>query len=340
MPPGRIKTGKTTMQDIADKLGISKVSVSKALAGHKGVSEELRRTIFQTAREMDYNQIVPDDKYNFAFIVSKRFFLETDAFYSAMFYYFSEGCLANGHNAVLIIVNSSDEEKCILPIQLEKERFHGFAVAGQMSDSYLKALASLQKPMVLMDFESSEVNSTVLLTDNYHWGFKVTQYLIDRGHKDIGFVGPVGSTNSITDRYFGYRKALLLNDLAFSPDWLFVNNDTRSGMYYSTVSLPAKMPTALVCHCDRAAYYMLESLSVRGLRCPQDVSIISFDNTRLAGLAHPGLTSVNIDTKVFSHQALKTLMSLQSTPNAEPQRLYIPARLFERESVVSLLNEQ
>ena len=195
MPSGRPKSTKTTMQDIADHLDISKVSVSKALNGKGGVSNELRRTIINAAQEMGYDRIptetVPQQR--FAFVVSKHFFLETDAFYSEMYYRFSYQCLEMGATASLIIVSNGDEENLRLPAQLQMEEFSGIAVAGEMSDAFLRLLEKPGRPLVLMDFESYAVSGHSILTDNYHWGSLITQKLVDMGHKKIGFVGQPGS---------------------------------------------------------------------------------------------------------------------------------------------------
>ena len=74
MPSGRHKSGKTTMQDIADRLGISKVSVSKAMSGKPGISDALRGRIFDTAREMGYDRIPQESARRFAFVVSRNSF--------------------------------------------------------------------------------------------------------------------------------------------------------------------------------------------------------------------------------------------------------------------------
>lgn len=333
MPPGRTKSGKPTMQDIADQLGVSKVSVFKALSGQKGVSEELRQRIFQEAQKLGYTRTTAENTFHFAFVVSKHFFLETDAFYSEMYYYFNKQCIQKGHSTTLIIVNGPDEARGILPVQLQKDSFHGIAVAGEMSDQYLQLLAELKLPMVLMDFENYQSDMNAILTDNFHWGFRVTQYLIRHGHKKIGFVGQPGATNSITDRYLGYRKALMLHQLPYQDEWLIVNNDTRSGLYRSNITLPKDMPTAFVCHCDMAANYLMGALELNDLRCPQDVSLISFDNTKLAEATQPPLTSVNIDTRSIAQQAQDTLLEILAGRQKGSTRVYIPAGLIERQSV-------
>ena len=331
MAPGRPKSGKTTMQDIADHLDISKVSVSKALNGKGGISDELRRTILNTAQEMGYGRLPTETIHRFAFIVSKHFFLETDAFYSEMYYRFSYQCLEMGASAALIIVSNGDEENLRLPAQLQMEEFDGIAVAGEMSDDFLRLLEKPDRPLVLMDFESHAVSANALLTDNYHWASLITQKLVDLGHQKIGFVGQPGATNSITDRFFGYRRTLLSNHLPFKEEWVLVNNDTPTGLYMSNISLPEDMPTAFVCHCDMAAHYLLATLNEHGYHCPDDVSIISFDNTRLAETCCPALTSVGIDPRAFARQALELLLNADLR-NAS-SRLYLPAALVERKSV-------
>ena len=99
---------------------IPKVSVSQALNGKGGVSDELRRSILAAAHKMGYDRMPTEtvQQLRFAFVVSKHFFLETDAFYSEMYYRFSYQCLEMGATATLIIVSHGDEENLLLPVQL------------------------------------------------------------------------------------------------------------------------------------------------------------------------------------------------------------------------------
>ena len=113
-----------------------------------------------------------------------------------------------------------------------------------------------------------------------------------------------------------------------------MNNDTATGLYTSNITLPEEMPTAFVCHCDMAAYYLLATLKQHGLECPRDVSVISFDNTRLAETCCPPLTSLDIDTRAFARNAVEVLMRRgQCEPGS---RIFLPATLVERMSVRSV----
>ena len=330
MPPGRHKTGKVTMQDIADRMHVSKVSVCKALNRKPGVGEALRRAIISAAQEMGYEGIPPEAVRRFAFVVSKHFFLETDAFYSEMYDQFNQKCLEKGIGTSLIIVTTDDMNRGVLPAQLLMEEFSGIAAAGEMPDGFLRLLEKPGRPLVLLDFESEAVSACSLLTENYRWGGAVTQLLADQGHTKIGFIGLPGSTKSITDRYFGYRRALLINHLPFHEEWVLVNNDTTTGLYSSNIALPEDMPTAFVCHCDMAAYYLLGTLNQHGFQCPRDVSVISFDNTRLAETCCPPLTSVSIDTRAFAQHALDLLTHAEKCEARG--HIFVPAALVERKS--------
>jgi LacI family transcriptional regulator len=279
---------------------------------------------------MGYDFILDEESRSFAFVVTKHFFLETDAFSSDMYYQFNKQCLERGVGTALIIVGNSELAQNTLPPQMQMEEFSGVAAAGEMPDAFLRLLEKPGRPLALMDFESSAVSACSLLTDNYHWASVITQLLVDQGHQKIGFIGQPGATKSITDRYFGYRRTLLLNHLPFQEEWVLVNNDTLTGLYTSNIALPQELPTAFVCHCDMAAYYLLGTLNQHGLKCPRDVSIISFDNTRLAETCCPPLTSVGIDTKAFARKALELLTHPELREGN--RRIYLPAALIERKS--------
>ena len=325
MPSGRKKIG-ASMQDIANALQISKVTVSKALRGEKGVSEAVRYQVEQKARELGYHMEERRISGKYAFLVSKRFFLETDSFYTKMYYEINKLCEKNNSTITLIVIRSVEEKNNLLPLQLTGGMYQGLIIAGEISPEYVKVVRDLGAPVVLLDFDVPDLSLPSVLTENFYWGMQVTEYLIRHGHTRIGFVGNPGDTESITDRYFGYRKALMMHNLAYRPEWTICNNRADTGIYTSAIELPDELPTAFVCHCDMGAYYLSMTLAAKGIRCPEDVSLIAFDNTELAAKMEPPLTSVNINLRSFAQLALEYL-------NKEGTRHYVQAGLIEHLSV-------
>ena len=327
---------KVTMQDIADRLGLTKVSVSKALNGQPDISAETRARIIETAIEMGYqikqHEAKKTQAKNFAMIVPKRFFLETDGFYTELFYYLNRFCMQDGHQLYSIVLNAKEESELVLPDKLRETLFDGVFLMGELHEDYLRMLAAHSLNMVAIDFYRKGLRSDYVLTDNYYLGYSAAQYLLDKGHTRIGFVGDVYQTNSIMDRYLGYVKALMLAGIQPRTDWHLVNND-ELGVYRVDVALPRELPTAFVCHCDMAGQYMIQTLRSRGLRVPDEVSLICFDNTHLSERTVPPLTTYHIDRKEFAERAYRCMLDQCKEARAEEKRIFISGSLIERESV-------
>lgn len=327
---------KVSMQTIADYLKISKVTVYKALNNQPYVSEELRERILQTAAELGYagkeKQENPLHK-NLAFIVPKRFFLESDNFYTTIFYHLNNLCHKDGLTLTLYVIKREDELGCQVPYTLSRDNCDGIFITGEMTADYIRAVDGLGLPTLLTDFYETDARHDCVIADNFLNGFSAANYLIEKGHRDIGFVGRVGQTLSIADRFYGYRKALSAHALEYDPRWHLSNNDPDTGVYSLDIPLPETLPTAFVCHCDRAAYFLIQRLQMAGLSVPGDISVISFDNTTLAENARPALTTVDISTKEIARSAYAQLRKRIADNTLPAQRIYIQSNIIERDSV-------
>jgi len=211
---------KVTMQDIADRLNITKVSVSKALNNKAGVGDTLRSRILETAEDMGYMIRKPlDINKAFGFFVSKRFFLETDKFYNVIFYYLNKLVMEKGGQLIPFAVENEESEITLF------DHIDGIYIAGELSEHYIKSLRRTCKPVVAIDFYKTYLDVDYVLVDNFYLGYCAARYLIDKGHCDIGFVGNINQTSSINDRYFGYLKALQNAGLTAHQKWVIANDD-------------------------------------------------------------------------------------------------------------------
>jgi LacI family transcriptional regulator len=331
-----MKNTKVSMQTIADYLNISKVTVYKALNNQQYVSEELREKIIQTAKDLGYIKTAKKNlvlNNNIAFIVPKRFFLESDCFYNTIFYYLNNISHKEGIVLTPYIINSKDESNCVIPNASSLNKCDGIFIAGEMSDKYINCIGELGLPMLLIDFYKPELNYDCVTADNFFNGYAATNYLIEKGHTEIGFVGIPTQTTSISDRFYGYQKALSSHKLEYHPAWHLTNNDGVTGIYSLDTPLPDTLPTAFVCHCDRAAYFLIQRLNMENIKVPEDLSVISFDNTNLAENSIPRLTSIDISTKLIAEQSYSQLRNRIENTGLPKQRFYIPCKIVERDSV-------
>lgn len=324
------------MQQIADDLGISKVSVSKALNDQPGVSAALRMRIRQKAREMGYDRKIRDQDRRRAsrlgLLVSDRYYFENEQFYTKIHMFLLQECSRKKIGLYLHVLDHNKGAEEDLRSFLPEHHLDGLFLTGWMEEPYLRALEGYPLPKVAIDFYRINMPVDSIIIDNYYAGFLAASHLVDCGHRDIGFLGNQRSTSSVSDRFFGYLKALDQNGFEYRGDWHIAEN-FEHGMFTHRFSLPASLPTGYVCHCDSAAYQFMLLLRGRGARVPEDVSMIAFDNTDSSLRSNPQITTVDIDKQRLAVRSLELLLWRIAHPLAEPQRVELNTRLIERETV-------
>ena len=328
--------GKITLEKIAVDMGVSKVAVYKALNNKKGVSEALREKIKIYADSLGYvgktsNAEIKNKK--FLFFINQDFFMTpSEQFYSPISYFLSAECTkTNSFLQIAFLEKTNTVEKM-------KELINSFVpnglfIAGQTKPEVLKFLNSCQLPIVYIDYFSPIYNLHYIYVDNYNYSYLLTKYLLDKGHKNIGFVGNVSTTASIADRFFGYRKALCEYGIPFNPAWHIENNLEKNDNLSDV--LPDNIPTAFICHCDAAAQKLYTTLSLKGLKVPDDVSVVSFDDTPLCDNLFPSLTSIGPKKDLFAKKAFNTMIDALNDKN-KLSIVPIKAILTERQSVKDL----
>ncbi len=332
------------LSDIANQLNVSTVTVSKALSDQKGVSEELRLKIKAIASELGY--ISPsaaklrDDKksYNIGVIVSQRYFDQSQSFYWLMYQELATKANAKNCFTMLEVVSEEDENASSAPKLLEGDRINGLIIIGMMKTSYLKTVSEHAKvPIVYLDFYNKECEKDAVVNDNYLGMYQLTDYLCSLGHKKIAYVGTLFATNSITDRYFGYLKALYENGIEIRQDYVINDRYIDSGSVSDyDIMLPDDMPTAFACNCDVVAVNLIKMLNERGLRVPEDISVIGFDNYAFQNENTLGLTTYAVDVKAMAQKAVKIIARKMSGDYINYGVSVIQGRVIVRESAQKL----
>ncbi len=329
------KKNRVTMQMIADKLGITKVSVSKAINNQPGVGSNLKKKVLATAREMGYDADAKTARLaakRFELFIPKRFFLESDRFYTVIYYAISKHCKEQGIRLSLNVIGNSEEMMLTLPAVCFDDPPDGIFLCGELTAEYTATVLGLNIPAICIDFCHPGLPVDSIVIDNYYAAFCATNYLLTQGHQQIGFVGDISHTHSILDRYLGYTKALHLKGLPVVEAYHVVNND-RAGRYDPQHPLPSPLPSAFLCHCDMAAYHLAMRLKAEGIPLPEQVSLLSFDNTDLCKRCVPALTTVDINKEQLAKAAFDRLLKRFNHPDAPGSRFVLETSLIIRDSI-------
>lgn len=326
---------KVRMADIAERLGISIVSVSKGLAGKDGVSEEMRVKILATAEEMGYvmPQTKKEDKAtsgNIGILVADRFIAD-NAFYPGLYRQVMMRCSESGYSAIMEIVSPEAEAHCVMPAMVQGNKVDGIIFMGELRRNYLRTVIQSELPYILLDFYDEELEADSVTSDNVAGGFRVTNALLQAGHRKIAYVGSIFSTSSIMDRYLGYTKALLRAGIALRPEWRLEDRDIEGK--FIQVKLPDEMPDAFVCNCDEVAYNLVEQLKRKGYKIPQDVAVTGYDDHRFAQLCDPQLTTYQVNIEDMGSMAAAQLIRKIKGKRFTGGNTVVGGKLIKRKSI-------
>ncbi|MDG5471529.1 substrate-binding domain-containing protein [Jeotgalibacillus sp. ET6] len=326
-----------TMRDIADELGVSSVTVSKALNDKEGVSDELKEKIKVLAEKMGYryNAAAKSMKegcsYNIGVVIPERFTGMNQSFYLNVHQHISRLLENHGYYGILHILSSKDEAELTLPRIYYERKVDGFIILGQVSKAYIEKITSVDLPKVFLDFYDEHAEIDSVITDNFYGAYELTNFLIQQGHREISYVGSLYSTSSIQDRFLGYYKSLLEHHIQLNQEYVLDDRDEKGA--YIDIMLPSPLPSAFVCNCDQVAHTLVQKLKQEGYRVPEDCSVVGFDNDIYASITTPPLTTVEVDIVEMANNAITIIIEKIKNKEKSFGRTLVKGKIVYRDSV-------
>jgi LacI family transcriptional regulator len=335
---------KVTMDDIARRFAVSKVTVSKALNNKDGVSEELRMKIKEEASKMGYainnaaRSLRTQKSNNVGLLIAERYIDNDNSYYFGVCGRIISQLTQLGYSGMMETLSDEVEKALRLPIMYTEGKVDALIIVGQLSNDYLRLFENLELPVVFFDFYVDGINVDSIIVDNYFSGFAVAQHLIMKGHKEIGFVGSLNSTSSIQDRFLGFYRALLVHNLKINYNYFVEDRDAEGHMI--KLELPKEMPTAFICNNDEVAYRFIQKLKQQHFRVPEDISVVSFDNTLYSTLSVPALTTVDNNVDEMVKVVCKMILKKLNVPEKVYGCIQVKSYIFYRDSVRGIKEEK
>ena len=304
---------KVKLEDIAEKLDVSIVTVSNALKGKKGVSSEMRERILATAEKMGYQNTLREkkdhDSYIIGVAVAEKYVKEFPSFYMDIYQRIAGEAVKKGHLTVLEVVTAEKEsmERPFEPF-LEKKTA-GLILIGELKKEYIRALRrNYDIPIICVDYYDVYEDIDYIVTDGFGGMSRMTEFLLEQGYRDLMFVGTPTATKNITDRYLGYCKALEKAGIEDAQERVLPDRDFVNGDYRIDFELPERLPEAFVCNCDKTAGILIEKLSGCGICVPEDVSVVGFDDYNAQFPGDLKLTTYENDEKAIAQISMNMML--------------------------------
>lgn len=328
------------MKDIAEKLNISTMTVSKALSGKPGVSDSMREKIKNLALEMGY--VFPGEStdevkksYNIGVILANYYTEKCATFYWKLYQEINTKAVERDCFVMLEIISDEEESSLMVPKLIRENKVDGLLVLGCMDNQYLQMLIEkIHVPVVFIDFYTKNIFEDSVISNSFYGTYQITNYLLAKGHKDIAFVGTLFSTMSITDRYLGYEKAMIEAGIEIQKEWVIPDRGEERDCYEKFL-FPEKMPTAFVCNCDLTASKLIRNLQEKGYRIPEDVSVVGYDDYLYPGLCNVEITSYGVDMEQMAAAGVDVILSKITGADYRKGIHMVEGYITEKESVRS-----
>jgi LacI family transcriptional regulator len=332
-----------TIKDVAKYANVSIATVSRIVNGLPGYSEDTKKKVQEAIEALGYqpNAIARG-------LINKRtqtigvLFPEVSGMLSSEVLEGVESAAHDGGFSVIVCNTTSSGKRTVKYLRLlQEKRVDGIIFASEdVKEEYYKIFQEMKVPVVLVSTASSNYDLPFVRVNDFKGAFHATEYLIKKGHKQIGMIG--GSKSDPIagiPRMNGFKEALQKHNLAFSENHLTTNEGYR--FQNGKESLPVllkQLPhmTALFAASDEMAIGAMSAAHQLGIKVPEELSIIGYDNLKIAEMCYPALTTVSQPLKDMGQTAGQILVKLIKGEEKEAESRYMPFTIVERQSVCNI----
>lgn len=331
-----------TIKDIARLAKVTPATVSYVLNGRPGVSEEKRKKILKIIEETGYipslssRKLVLKRSFNIHIVVSSAHASFDNLFYNTAIKRMMEICMQKGYN--LVLSNTENFENSGLMNSIAQRDVDGVVFLLDVSEDVARCLKKNKIPYVVLDAQSLDKGYSAVYCDYCESAYTATEYLISKGHTNIGFVG----MKSIKDFYDatlnGYKKALSDSKIT-SEEFVFgVDNDEEDVNSLSEDILKfVPEITAIFCATDVIAVNLMKALTKKGVKIPDDISVCGLDDVVIAKYATPALTTIEIDKRKMGEEAISLLINKIDGEDLSKDLVCVHSKnIIERESILQI----
>lgn len=326
-----------TITDVAKLAGVSPSTVSRTCKNSSAISNATKEKVRQAMIDLGYQHpfVQNHRKPKTIGIIFPTFrpSISENPFYLEALHGISGYCNQHGINSVIHIGDTTEE----LLAAVENSSAQGFIfLYSDVDDKLIQYMYTTNKKFVLIGKATTNINDTIYVdTDNVEAGKEACDYLIGLKHQKIAYIGTDKARVFSSDRKAGYLLSLSQNQIPYREDFIVELPSRITDDYSSLEKLfanPADAPTALILCDDMLAIAVLAVLKKLNLRVPEDVSLISFNNSLLTKLATPGLTSIDINAFQLGHEACAQLCKHLEDANLVATKTLIPHQIIYRDS--------
>lgn len=315
------------MEDIAKLANVSKSAVSLALNGKPGISEETRENIIKIAQESGYitrrrNAPIQQDRplSSLLFLVCANSGIVLEQYYQQPFFrelihYIEERCRSKGYSLQYTSIDMESFEQGIKYIHKENRNSGVILLGTNLSRQQISQIADQFPQLVVLDTCYETLPIPFVEINNVMGAYQAGSYLYEIGHREIGYVASNDRIHNFNARKQGFMSALQDRELTIPHNRIFSvapsilsSQQSMKQQFQLYLQANGHLPTAIFCECDYIAISAIKTLNELGIRVPEDVSVIGFDNITESLVISPELTTIHVEKEKLAHVAVDLLI--------------------------------
>lgn len=336
--------GRVTIKDVAREAGVSTATVSYVIHGKESLSEDTIRRVNDAIQRLHYvphlsARSLASNRSHFLGVVipqtePNRPLMFDNPFYSEFLSGVEYTARSNGYH---VIISGEDMDESYLEI-CKKRNLDGVVVLGMYPDEFYYTLKEANISIVLVDSYCQDGYFHSVQIDDEHGGYIAAKYLIDKGHRYIALLtGNIEKDGVSRRRYLGYRRALNEAGIPFSGDDVFQGPvEYAFGMEMAEPIMKKDSYTAVFASADIVAIGLAKALKAKGVRIPEDISLMGFDDLSITKLIDTPLTTVKQGIYQKGEAAVNMLIECIEKKETKRQEITLPIHILERASVKDL----
>ncbi|MDD5017917.1 MAG: LacI family DNA-binding transcriptional regulator [Eubacteriales bacterium] len=331
---------KVYLKDIANKLQISQNTVSLALRGMPGIKKSTREKVLQTAKELGYSR-TNSSEMNTIFLVTTMDNSTDSYFYSYLQQTIEDELSKSGYKLVVThFTNDSLSDIMQIPKLLKQIEPKGVLILGEISESICLELLKSGLPTVCIGFYYPNIPVDAVIEDNIGGMNSALNYMYNRGYRSFGFIGDIHGYISIWERWISFVGFFTENNLKYDSDLCIINeaqkNICNADWLISHIKLMPSLPDAFICANDQIAANMIKALHTLGYNIPGDIGILGYDNSEIANLTIPSLTTIDTFRTLQGLVTIKIILDKIKNDDKTIKRVVLPVKLIEGLSTIDL----
>lgn len=328
-----------TLAHVAKRAGVSQMTASRALNDRPGVSRETREAVLKIAAEIGYvvnrsAQKLSGARNGVIGIITPML---DNQFASELIVGIGRAARAIRYETLVYTIFDEDGDSHRSLIGLLQQFADGVVAILPRETAFFEALAAAHVPVTLIDQRGSLTHFPSVSVDNYGGACLAVEHLASLGHRRIAFIGGDEAIEGVRDRRRAYEDTLARLGLAREPMLVAKGDLSQMKGFEAALRLMrmAQRPTAIFAANDLSAFGAIAAVHEAGLRVPDDISIIGFDDIPMAAQVHPALTTIRQPFAQMARAAVDTLLVAINGGEPTAARITLPAELVVRHSTAS-----